>query len=132
MKHDYTNPKHSPHKLSKRSRNFRSKFDYDKKWCYVYGLIDQYGNVGYVGQTRHDLKTRLKWHFKAAKKNQTPCHKWINSSAGVDIFMIDSNATWDVSEILWIERYRQKGHKLANVLRGGSDTIHAARRERAA
>ena len=129
MKHDYTNPKHSPHKLSKRSRNFRSKFDYDKKWCYVYGLRDQYGKVGYVGQTRLDLKSRLSWHMKAARKNQTPAHKWINSSAGIEIFMIDPRATWDVSEILWIDRYRREGHDLKNVLRGGTDSMDALRRE---
>jgi hypothetical protein len=35
--------------------------------------------------------------------------------------MIERNAVWDVDEIIWIERLRQKGEPLLNVSRGGQD-----------
>jgi hypothetical protein len=101
----------------------------DKKFCFVYGLTDYTGRVFYIGQTRTILADRLAWHFKDARNPKTPVHKYINSTMGVEIFLIDSNATWDVSEIIWIDRYRQNGHELLNVLRGVSDTIHAVKRE---
>lgn len=47
----------------------------------------------------------------------------------VSISEVDSNATWNVSEILWIERYRQLGIDLLNVTRGGPDTVSDMRRE---
>lgn len=118
----------SPNKLKRKSRKFRGK-RYDKKLCFVYGLIDAYGRVGYIGQTRTSLAKRLKYHFKDAANGKTEVHKWIQSTHGVDIFMVDSNATWDVSEILYIDRYRRAGHNLTNMVRGGSDTIHAVQRE---
>lgn len=119
----------SPKELSRKSRKYRSRFGYDKKLCYVYGLRDSSGRVGYVGQTRTTLEKRLKRHFANAVGGKSKVHRWINGSMGVEIFMIDSNATWDVSEILWIDRYRREGHELANTVRGGSDTIHAMNRE---
>lgn len=119
----------APNKLRRMSRKRRAKIGYDKKLCHVYGLRDAFGRIGYVGQTRIDLKRRLRLHFRDAEKGKTPVNKWINSTMGVEIFMIDSNATWDVSEILWIDRYRREGHDLCNVLRGGGDTIHAIKRE---
>ena len=122
-------PEFSPKRLSRKSRKFRRKRGYDKKLCYVYGLVDGYGKIGYVGQTRLDLESRLKWHFKSAVNGKTRLHRWIRQSMGIEIFMIDANATWDVSEVLWIERYRREGHNLMNVLRGGGDTIHAVKRE---
>ena len=39
------------------------------------------------------------------------------------LIVIDPNATWDVSEILYIERFRASGHDLLNVTRGGMDGI---------
>lgn len=101
----------------------------DKKFCFVYGLMDAYGKVGYIGQTRLPLQDRLKWHFKDAQNPKTRLHRWINRSMGVEIFMVDANATWDVTEILMIDRYKREGHELMNVLRGGSDTLHAVKRE---
>jgi hypothetical protein len=121
---------YSPKQLSKKSRKFRSRYGYDRKLCYVYGLRDGFGKIRYVGQTRLDLESRLRWHFRAARTNKTPLHKWINGSFGIEIFMIDSNATWDVSEILWIAHYRSEGHDLVNVLRGGQDTLSAIQREK--
>lgn len=102
---------------------------YDRKMCFVYGLIDGFGKVRYIGQTKTTLKRRLALHFKSAEKDNSPVCRWIRSTHGVEIFMIDSNATWDVSEILYIDQYRRAGHELLNVTRGGHDTIHAVQRE---
>lgn len=101
----------------------------DPQACKVYGLMDYRGRVGYVGQTRMSLEKRLEWHFHAAVKGKTRLHYWIRKSMGVEIFLIDGNATWDVSEILAIDRYRREGHELMNVLRGGSDSLAAVKRE---
>ena len=117
----------SKSKLRKAHKRLRRKSD--RKFCYVYGLTDYTGKIFYVGQTRMLLEDRLAWHFKDARNPKTRVHKYMNSTMGVEIFMIDSNATWDVSEIIWIDRYRQRGHELLNVLRGGADTIHAVKRE---
>lgn len=103
---------------------------YDRKLCSVYGLMDGFGKIRYIGQTRSTLARRLELHFKDADKSNSPVNRWLRGSYGVQIFMIDSNATWDVSEILYIDRYRREGHDLLNVLRGGTDTIHAVGRER--
>ena len=102
--------------------------------CYIYGLCDETG-VRYIGQTRNTIEDRFKYHKKSALPTSQNCASdlsvWIR---GGDrwITMIDEEATWDVSEIIWIERYRQKGSKLLNVLRGGCDTMHDLRRERLA
>lgn len=116
-----------PNKLRRMSRKSRGR--YDRKLCFVYGLIDGFGKIRYVGQTRTSLAKRLERHFADAEKANSPVCRWIRSTPGIQIFMIDSNATWDVSEILWIDRYKRDGHDLVNVVRGGNDTIHAVRRE---
>lgn len=43
---------------------------------------------------------------------------------------IDAQATWDVSEIIYIDRARQSGANLLNVLRGGNDSWRAQMCER--
>lgn len=54
-----------------------------------------------------------------------PVEKWLyENNFNVQILSIDKNATWDVSEIIYIDRARQHGVNLLNVLRGGRDTPH--------
>jgi GIY-YIG catalytic domain len=96
-----------------------------RQHCSVYGLAAQDGRIRYIGQTRLDLDRRLRSHFKYANTHSTKLAKWINGSLGVHIVLIDDNATWNVSEILWIDHYRRNGADLVNVLRGGSDSVHA-------
>lgn len=119
-----------PTMLRRMSRKKRGR--YDRKLCFVYGLIDGFGRVRYIGQTRCSLGRRLKLHLKDADRYDSPVCRWLREALDVQIFMIDSNATWDVSEILWIDRYRREGHDLTNVLRGGQDTLAAVQRESAA
>jgi hypothetical protein len=116
-----------PKKLRRMSRKKRGR--YDRKLCFVYGLLDATGQIRYIGQTRTSLAKRLERHFADAPKGSSPVCKWLRQARDVQIFMIDSNATWDVSEILWIDRYRRGGHELLNVVRGGTDTVHAVMRE---
>jgi hypothetical protein len=54
----------------------------------------------------------------------SPIDKWIAEGNDFEIKMIDSSATWDVSEIIYIDRFRQAGSVLLNVVRGGRDTHH--------
>lgn len=119
-------------KPEKKKRRVRStKPAPTKAMCIVYGLTDNDGIVRYIGQTRNDLETRLNFHKRNAFTGGTsPCAKWIaENKADIRIVALDTNATWNVSEILWIDRYRREGHHLWNVTRGGDDTIADVRRE---
>lgn len=114
----------------KKLRKARKPAKPDRKFCRVYGLMDYTGKIRYIGQTRCTLESRLKLHFEEASKNPKPAlAQWLNGTYNVEIVMIDDNATWDVSEILWIDRYKRDGADLLNVLRGGGDTLHAVKRE---
>jgi hypothetical protein len=55
----------------------------------------------------------------------SPVHKWLLSKRfNVEIREIDRKATWNVSEIIYIDRARRAGANLLNVLRGGLDTFN--------
>lgn len=100
-----------------------------KRFCYVYALTDKDGNVRYIGQTRSPLRIRRASHVGSCRERpDSLLSKWIMAT-DPDIIMLDENATWNVSEILWIDHYRRQGADLLNVLRGGQDTIHDVRRE---
>ena len=112
-----------------KSKARRDRKNGGKKFCYVYALVDSEGNVRYIGQTRMALRARRAFHVKGCR--QRPDSKlsiWFMAK-NPDIIMLDENATWDVSEILWIDHYRRQGANLLNILRGGQDTIHSVRRE---
>lgn len=101
----------------------------DNKLCSVYGLTDSDGIVRYIGQTQITLERRYKFHIKdALEKPERKLSAWLLAERR-HIVLLDGNATWDVSEIIAIDRARQSGADLFNQLRGGSDTIHAVRRE---
>ncbi len=110
-----------------------------RSFCVVYGLCGPDGRVRYIGQTRQRLEDRLQYFYKQiankriAKERLTPVEKWVDSLSfhGIDaqIMPIDTNATWDVSEIIYIERYRAAGFDLLNVTRGGADGPGNLRRE---
>lgn len=95
-----------------------------KAWCFVYILRDpKNGSVRYVGQTRLCLTERLRWHYKAVIKPKgrlSPVQVWIAAllvdSSGPLIELIDGNGQWDISEAVWIDRYRRDGAHLLNVL----------------
>lgn len=99
-------------------------------YCTVYGLYDVSGNLRYIGQTHCSLYKRLKYFRKQINgkhytgKHLSPVELWISDcytrEDPVIIRAIDCNATWDVSEIIYIERARAAGAELLNVLPGGS------------
>lgn len=105
--------------------------------CFVYGLYDPRdpsAEVRYVGQTRNHPTDRMRTRIKdvsqkvAVGARLTPSEVWIADlvAAGFlpEILVIEDAGTWDVSEIIWIERYRARGANLLNILRGGQDTMH--------
>ncbi len=126
-----SNPRH-------KKKNFRRRMKRQK--CTVYGLYDGSGQLQYIGQTRIKLNKRLKWYRTQINRYHrngwklTPVLAWISDCRyredPVVIKAIDTNATWDVSEIIYIERARQAGCQLLNVLRGGSDTPYDFIREK--
>lgn len=119
--------------IKKRRRMSRKKRKgtYDRKTCLIYGLAADDGRIRYVGQTRMTLKRRLAYHFKNCHKSNSAVNRWLRGAKGVEIALLDDNGTWDVSEILWIDRLRSQGVDLLNQTRGGTDTIHSVRRETA-
>lgn len=107
-----------------------------KSFCLVYGLSGPDGKIRYIGQTRQRAEDRLDWYYKDVtnpKKRTQPVQRWFESllQQGIEpqMLVIDENATWDVSEIIYIERYRAAGHDLMNVTRGGIDGIGNVKRE---
>lgn len=110
-------------KRSLRRRQKRTIRHGTKLSCFVYALTDEAGAIRYVGQTRQPLQDRLRWHHRRARPDGAPVQRWL-CDAKPTIVMLDRTATWDVSEILWIEKLRRAGERLLNVTRGGNDTIH--------
>ena len=110
-----------------------------KSFCQIYGLCGSDGKVRYIGQTRLLLTERLRWYYKqierkiARHQRFSPVESWIDNLKffGIEpqILLIDGNATWDISEILYIERFKNAGHELLNVTRGGNDDIGNIARE---
>lgn len=110
-----------------------------KSFCQIYGLCDADGKVRYIGQTRLLLPERLKWYYKQIDRKigrhqrLSPVESWIDNLRLFEIqptiVLIDNNATWDISEILYIERFRNSGHDLLNATRGGNDDIGNIARE---
>lgn len=111
-------------------RAFKKMFGYkpNRNHCYVYVVIAD-GEIRYCGQTRvFNVVEKSKWIIRGARKNPTtPFHNWIldRQAKGLpwDVQIVDRHGQWDVSEILWIQKLRDEGHRLLNVLRGGKDSI---------
>lgn len=104
-----------------------------KQSCIVYGLYDFNNNLRYIGQTRLEIESRKKWFYKGIKQalkfgnKLTPVDRWIHTGNQFDIRIIEENATWNVSEIIYIDRFRQAGAHLLNVVRGGDDNVSGLR-----
>lgn len=90
-----------------------------KRACFVYGLKYE-GQIFYVGQTRCALSKRLRLHYRSASSTGSAVERWLLGKA-VEIIMVERSAVWDVDEVIWIDRLRQKGEPLLNVRRGGKD-----------
>lgn len=105
----------------------------NRRSCIVYGLYDFNNNLRYIGQTRLTLEGRKKWFYiglnRAVKRGErlTRIDRWIQAGNQFDIRIIEEHATWDVSEIIHIDRFRQAGAVLLNVVRGGNDSVHGLR-----
>lgn len=93
-----------------------------KSWCRVYAVHNHEGRTVYIGQTRLEIAGRMRWHRKA---KDTRLARWMRDekSAGREyrVVVLEENGTWDVSEIIWIERARVSGEPLLNMTRGGKD-----------
>jgi hypothetical protein len=110
--------------LKRRERRHRKRLT--KTGCTVYGLRAKSDGVTmYVGQTRCILAKRLRFHVRKISTGTTRLYQWwrwrLQDGDAVEIFTIDDNATWDVSEVIWIERLRAAGNPLTNMTRGGRD-----------
>lgn len=119
----------------KKTTKFKKKGKCDRKRkrknpkgeCAVYGLHNGDGVVMYIGQTKTSLLLRFSYHKKAAKTGLTDLYHWWrwNEAAGKNIEMIvlEANAIWDFTEVVWIERYRKEGRPLCNMTSGGRSKV---------
>lgn len=131
--------KMSRRKEHRKWRSFKRK--QSKGFCLVYGLYDDKDKLRYIGQTRLLLTDRLSCFWKSVNRKiaegrrLTPVERWLQECRErhsiVEIRVIDDNGTWDVSEIIEIERARAAGADLLNVLRGGCDSVADLARTRA-
>jgi len=104
----------------------------------VYGLYDFEGKLRYIGQTRQTLSERMRWFWRqigqarGGGRKLTPVEAWLDECLligfPVEIKLINGNGTWNISEVIEIDRARSGGANLLNILRGGSDTIDDFRR----
>ncbi len=113
----------------KRRQEFRRALG--KLGCLIYVVTDENDNIRYCGQTRCQPDKKVGWLLKGAQKNpNTPFHRWLLAQESAKlkwrVQVVDHDGRWDVSEILWIERLRNAGHPILNVLRGGNDSIQCA------
>lgn len=115
--------RNSKRSIRKRQRQLIRKGP--KSACFVYGLKGEAGEIVYVGQTRTALATRLNFHMRSASPTGSPIQRWLVDHRP-EIVMLDNKATWDVCEILWIDRLRREGEPLMNVTRGGKDNVRLA------
>jgi hypothetical protein len=110
--------------LKRRERRHRKLLT--KTGCTVYGLRAKSDGVTmYVGQTRCLLAKRFRFHLRKISTGKTRLYQWwrwrLQDGDAIEIFSLDDNATWDVSEVIWIERLKAAGNPLTNMTRGGRD-----------
>lgn len=93
----------------------------------IYGLIDEFGNIRYIGKTITSLNRRLVNHIYKAKSNRckTICGDWIrellnkNLKPGI-VLLQQTKASWKRAEKYWIKKLRSEGYSLLNILDGGN------------
>jgi hypothetical protein len=97
--------------------------------CTVYAICDEAGNIRYIGQTRTRVVHRMKYH----RKEGSTAGLWMKAEAeagrAVTAKIITEIGTWNVSEVIWIERARAAGCNLLNKTRGGDESYLDAKRE---
>ena len=91
-----------------------------KRETVIYALKDSNGNIGYIGSTKVNAKTRY-WEHRSRARNMhsAPVYEWIRQ-VGVDSFAyfvieeLDSAADISQVEANWIKKLIQEGHPLQN------------------
>jgi len=104
-----------------------------QKVCYIYGLYDprRPREIRYVGKTKNGLRRRLRGHVSTARRGEkrgrhlTPVEEWILSilheGVRLSIVLVEEcdRTNWKQRERRAITLYRNRGHRLVNVLLGG-------------
>lgn len=97
--------------------------------CTVYGLREIGSDeFRYVGQTRKDLETRLKWHwYDANAGGRTKRANWMRSAqrrgVGIEVVALEENAEINAAEVRWISELRASGERLLNMTDGGDEGV---------
>lgn len=90
----------------------------------VYAIISNRNeDVRYIGQTKNDLKLRLKQHIKRSKYKKIPLYDWIKREIqegySIKIIPIVTDAVLHEDEIKTISQFKKEGAKLLNLTDGG-------------
>ncbi len=99
------------------------------KQCMVYGLHAGDGIIRYIGQTQSHPDDRLRFHRKHSRQDGTPVQRWVFEHGElIEMTVFCEAGTWDITEIIMIDRFTRSGGELLNQTRGGEDTHLEARR----
>jgi hypothetical protein len=98
-------------------------------FCIVYAICDEAGNIRYIGQTRQKLAVRIKFHRKEGSRAGKWMQAEVAAGRNVTVHVITDRGTWNVSEVIWIERARATGCLLLNRTRGGDESSLDGQRE---
>lgn len=93
----------------------------------IYALCEPDWRPRYVGKTVRYLHERHKQHITAAKREnpKLPVHRWmkkkIATGAALAIKLLEyaRAGDWIARESFWISKFREEGHELLNLTRGG-------------
>lgn len=96
----------------------------------IYALfsLDKPNEIRYVGQTCSQIEK----YFKNAYQNdilkfrnsKRPVYKWLfSNNLKVGYKILEESAIWNESEIKWIAKLKEEGHRLLNCTNGGEGLI---------
>lgn len=91
----------------------------------IYGLASsENGQIRYIGQTTKTAKKRFGDHKRNVKRNpHTPVAKWIRSISNKGfhpvLVILKDDAILDDDEVEFIRVFKEYGHSLLNISRGG-------------
>jgi hypothetical protein len=104
-------------KAKQKHRLLKKRQGWTKTSCIVYGIrCPSSGDLRYIGQTRSDVLSRMKWHKKSSRSGNAPLYVWWRQlEVDPTIEVIDSKGIWDVTEAALIERAISKGARLLHI-----------------
>lgn len=95
----------------------------------VYGLVDHFGKVRYIGFTSQPLERRLRDHINGSKYRRTYKDNWIQSLLAIGVeptikVIEEVESDWQGRERFWIDEFSQIENALTNLTQGGEGLLN--------